>query len=86
MVVSAIPFTHIHYRVLIPLESITYKWVANRGVNAMKQNTESEWTQDQLETLRDKWEDKLMEATEMDDPMSIEQARNKLNQINALLN
>ena len=52
----------------------------------MEANTESEWTQDELETLRDKWQDKLMEATKMDDSMSIEQARNKLNQIDALLN
>ena len=52
----------------------------------MEANTESEWTQDELETLRDKWQNKLMKATKMDDPMSIEQARNKLNQIDALLN
>ena len=36
MVVSAIPFTHTHYRVLIPIESIIYKWVANRVLIAME--------------------------------------------------
>jgi len=46
---------------------------------------EETYTTDELETLKTKWEDKLLEASQKDDSWGIEQANEKIAEINTRL-